>query len=176
MQAAPHEGYIDTLDSMVIDPKPKHKQVILTLRFLLSLLHYQAPFTFLPKIGLLRDCKPVGLKTSQGEFPASTASPLEAHTSQKAKAQGHPRTLAGAGGGAQDQQVTKLSLISSLPLQRVRAVNQSRQLICHLELVHFCPFTNPSHLCPGTNVKCNNCIADLKNNSLDLFMNACCGH
>lgn len=86
----------------------------------------------------------------------------EAHTSHKAKAQGLCCAFARSDEGAFDYQVTKSSLISSLPLYHVRALNESRQLICHLELMHFCPFTNSSHLCPGINVKCNNCIADFK--------------
>lgn len=108
-----------------------------------------------------------------GWLPASTAAPLEIHTFHKAKAQGPLCTCKSWYGGLG---LPHYKDVTHILFASVACLNRSRQLSCHLELVHFCPFTNPSHLCPGTIVMCNNCIADLKNNSLGLFMNACYGY
>lgn len=149
--------------------KPKNQASSLEAQFISSPVAQLGTFFFLPKDRILWG--PMGLCT--GCVSIFHRSPLESRTSYKAKTQGFPCALTEL---ALDYQVTKTSLTSSLLLQHVWALNGSRQVICHLEQVHFCAFTNPSHLCPGINVKFNNCIADLKNNSLDLFMNACFGH
>lgn len=106
-----------------------------------------------------------------GWFPAFTAGPSPPWSTHFSQSQGPRASLYLQGLGLPYYEDATHILFAF-----VTCLNGSRQLSCHLELVHFCPSTNPSHLCPGINVMCNNCITDLKNNSLGLFMNECCGY